>query len=198
MISFEESGMKFVFADDDCYCVEHDPLVTKGCDSSSRNLKACECVSVINGRHCFIEAKSSSPRGPNGSVSDVKLNDAPLPDTWRVYDNYRTFLRDISQKFTDSLAIIQAVGAGRHGADRAKTLGKVGGKISWGAVRFILILNIKVAPGKAVEMDGLQNLQDALKGEMRPFLKLWNIPDTAVKVVTPEQAAKVLGVPVAL
>lgn len=41
-------------------------------------------------------------------------------------------------------------------------------------------------------------LQDALKNEMRPFLKIWNIPDTSVKVVLPEDAYRLLKVPVRL
>ncbi|MDE6026899.1 MAG: hypothetical protein K2G23_02375, partial [Muribaculaceae bacterium] len=69
----KESGMIFEFAENNCYRIEDDPLVKKSNCASTLNNKGCECVSFIDGHHCFIEAKSSAPRNRSGDIKDVLL-----------------------------------------------------------------------------------------------------------------------------
>ncbi|MDE6669409.1 MAG: hypothetical protein K2K26_06980, partial [Muribaculaceae bacterium] len=87
MTVFKESGLIFEFEDNNCFRIENDPLVTSGYCTSTSNNMACECVSVIEDRHCFIEAKMSAPQGPGGNVKDLTLNGKPMPSTWVAFDN---------------------------------------------------------------------------------------------------------------
>ncbi|MDE6410817.1 MAG: hypothetical protein K2K81_11340 [Muribaculaceae bacterium] len=194
----KESGMIFEFAEDNCYCIEEDPLVKKSQCASTFNNKGCECVSFIDGYHCFIEAKSSAPRKRDGDIRDVRLNGKPLPPTWEIYDNYQHFLRDISKKFIDSFFILRSLLEGVHGAKRLKEVAIKEKSIKYDAVRFVLIINFPLREGKTVDKQGLVNLQEALKNEMRPFLNVWKIPDTSIKIVLPEDAAKILHIPVSI
>lgn len=159
---------------------------------------ACECVSVINKRHCFIEAKMSAPRGPGGNVKDLRLNGKSIPNTWTAFDNYTTFLRNISKKFIDSFSILLSLSQGRHGSERLKAIQLSDKHLNFDRLRFILIINFTVSPGHYIDKQSMSVLQDALKNEMRPFLKIWNIPDTSVKVVLPEDDYRLLKVPVRL
>ncbi|MDE5790958.1 MAG: hypothetical protein K2H96_07000 [Muribaculaceae bacterium] len=194
----KESGMIFEFAENNCYRIEDDPLVKKSNCASTLNNKGCECVSFIDGHHCFIEAKSSAPRNRSGDIKDVLLNGKPLPPTWEIYDNYQHFLRDISKKFIDSFFILRSLLEGVHGEKRLKEVTIKEKRIKYDAVRFILIINFPLPTGKTVDKQGLVNLQEALKNEMRPFLNVWKIPDTSIKIVLPEDAAKILHIPVSI
>lgn len=194
MIRFTESGMDFEFAEDNCFRIEEDPLV-KGyqCKSTSNNM-SCECVSFINGHHCFIEAKRSVPRKADGKVSDVLLNGNPLPKSWEVYDNYQNFLRSISKKFIDSFHILRAIAEGRQGRQRLEELPLTVKSVNLDKIRFMLIINF---PGeKNIEKQELVTLTEALKNEMRPFLKIWNIHDSSVKVLLPTDAKTKLKIPI--
>lgn len=198
MIRLKESGMIFEFDDNNCYCIEKDPLVEKSNCASTSNNKGCECVSFINGYHCFIEAKSSAPRGRIGNVEDVRLNNEPLPHNWEIYDNYQHFLRDISKKFIDSFFILRSLVEGVHGEERYRDVMLKDKNLKYNAIRFILIINFPANPDRAVDKQGLVTLNEALKNEMRPFLNVWRIPDTSIKVVLPADASKILNIPVAL
>lgn len=196
MIRFEESGMTFEFNPENCYRIEEDPLVRKSQCASTANNKACECISHIDGFHCFIEAKTSAPKGRSGNKEDLRLDGKPVPDTWEVYDNYQHFLRDISKKFQDSFYIFRALTEGVHGVEGRKRVTLEEKHLKDNALRFVLILNFNLPKGKRVDKQVLATLQDALKNEMRPFLRIWNIPDTSVKVALPEDAAQILKIPV--
>lgn len=198
MTAFQEPGLLFEFADKNCFRIEKDPLVTHGYSSSTSNNMACECVSVIDGRHCFIEAKMSAPKGPGGSVKDLKLNGKSMPDTWTAFDNYTTFLRNIAKKFIDSFSILLSLSQGRHGSERLEAIQLPDKHLNLDHLRFILIINFTVQPGHSIDKQLMSVLQDALKNEMRPFLRIWHIPDTSVKVVLPEDAYRMLKVPVRL
>ncbi len=196
MITFEESGLQFVFDDDNCYRVENDPLVVNGKGTSSSNNMACECISVIEGKHCFIEVKKSAPKSSGGTVKDLMLNGKPMPKNWVAYDNYRAYLRDISKKFVDSFYILRSLIEERHGQERLKALNLPNKTINFNSLRFILIINLQLSPDKNVDKQALSDLQDALKNEMRPFLSIWRIPDTSIKVVLPNDAKKILNIPI--
>ncbi|MDE6194087.1 MAG: hypothetical protein K2M83_08910 [Muribaculaceae bacterium] len=194
MIRFTESGMEFEFAEDNCFRIEEDPLVKRSqCKSTSNNM-ACECISFIEGHHCFIEAKRSVPRKADGKVGVVSLNGAPLPKTWEIYDNYQHFLRSICKKFIDSFYILQAISEGRHGRQRKEDLSLKEKCVNLDRIRFILIINFPVE--KNVEKQELVTLTEALKNEMRPFLKIWKIHDSSVKVLLPIDAKTKLNIPI--
>ena len=196
MIAFEESGLKFVFDDDNCYRVENDPLVINGTGNSSSNNMACECISIIDEKHCFIEVKKSAPQSPGGNVKDLILNGKPMPKNWVAYDNYKAYLRDISKKFIDSFYILRALTEKRHGKERFDSLNLPNKSINLDKLRFILIINLQLPPNKNVDKQALSNLQDALKNEMCPFLNIWRIADTAIKVVLPNDAKHILNIPI--
>ena len=61
-------------------------------------------------------------------------------------------------------------------------------------IRFILIINFPVE--KNVEKQELVTLTEALKNEMRPFLKIWKIHDSSVKVLLPIDAKTKLNIPI--
>lgn len=194
MIRFTESGMDFEFAEDNCFRIEEDPIVKGKSYKSTSNNMACECVSFIKGHHCFIEAKRSVPRKADGKVSDVILNSQPLPKSWEVYDNYQNFLRSISKKFIDSFHILRAISEGRQGRQRLEKLPLKVKSVNLDKLRFILIINFPVE--KNIEKQELVTLTDALKNEMRPFLKIWNIHDSSIKVLLPIDAKTKLSIPI--
>lgn len=193
MIRFTESDINFEFDDNNCYRIEEDVLVkNSNCKSTSNNM-ACECVSVIDGFHYFIEAKHSVPRNTDGKVSDLTLNGKPIPKTWEVYDNYQHFLRSLSRKFIDSFNILRAITEKRHGQLRLDNIPLPDKKLNLDKLRFVLIVNFPF--GTNIQKHELASLNDALKNEMRPFLKIWKIHDSAIKVVLPIDANKKLHIP---
>ncbi len=196
MIRFTESGINFEFAQNNCYRVEDDVLVkNSNCKSTSNNM-ACECVSVIDGCHYFIEAKQSVPRNADLKVRDLNLNGKPIPKTWEVYDNYQHFLRSVSKKFIDSFNILRSIAEKRHGQQRFEDLSIPDKCLNLDKLRFVLIVNFPV--GTNIQKQELANLNDALKNEMRPFLNIWKIHDASVKVVLPADANHKLHIPVTI
>lgn len=187
MIEFDESGMRFSLDNDNCFRAERHPLATRGYKTSTQNLKACEFISYINGRHVFVEAKSSAPQKRNGSVDDLMLNGKPMPENWTAYDNYTTFLRDITKKFVDSYTILRAIREGHHGQAEKDGLHLPDKPVDNGLIEFVLILNIRDDAGNVVR-DAFANLKDALTNEMRPFLNVWRISSASVKVCWPGAA----------
>lgn len=194
MIRFNESGINFEFDDDNCFRIENDPLVKKGHRRSTSNNMACECVSFIDGHHYFIEAKQSVPRNSSGKIKDLQLNGKPIDKNWEVYDNYQHFLRSISKKFIDSFQILSSLIEGRHGELRRNDIALTNKRLNLDKLRFVLIVNFP--PDKSVSKESLANLTDALKNEMRPFLNIWNIHDSSIKIVLPKDAKQKLNIPI--
>jgi hypothetical protein len=194
MIEFVESGISFKFEDNNCFRVEQDPLVTHSYPNSTQNNRACECITVIDGYHCFIEAKSSAPKGASGNVKDLQLGGNHIPANWEAYDNYRAYLRSIAKKFIDSYNILKALIEERHGQERKQQLCLAHKKLNHDKLKFILVINL--GRETDVDKDSLSKLKDALTSELRPFLRTWNIPDTSIKVVLPEQAKRILKLPI--
>ncbi len=194
MICFNESGITFEFDDDNCFRIEDDPLVKKGHHRSTSNNMACECVSFIDDHHYFIEAKQSVPRNSSGNVKNLQLNGKPIDKTWEVYDNYQHFLRSISKKFIDSFHILRSLIEGRHGEERRNGISLNNKQLNLDRLRFVLIINFPA--DKSVSKESLANLTDALKNEMRPFLNIWNIHDSAIKIVIPKDAKQKLNIPI--
>ncbi len=194
MIRFNESGMTFEFDDDNCFRIEDDPLVKNTqCKSTSNNM-ACECISFIDGHHYFIEAKQSVPRKLDSKFDGILLNGKPVPKSWEIYDNYQHFLRSISKKFIDSFQILRSIIEGRHGKHRCDEIPLSNKHINLDELRFVLVVNFP--PDKNVVKEELVSLTDALRNEMRPFLKIWKIHDSAIKIVVPEDAKQMLHIPI--
>lgn len=191
-MEIQESGMKFQLEDNNCFRIEKHFLANTNCKNSTRNNKACEFVTFANGRHVFVEAKSSAPKGPTGCVNDLRLNDQPMPDNWCAFDNYTSYLRDIAQKFIDSFHILLAIAKGRHGEEERRHVNLPELFPDKGNVDFVLILNIPVMAGN-VGREPLAPLNAALTNEMRPFLKTWKISPDTVKICWPEKAQHLYG-----
>ena len=186
-----ESGMTFILEDNNCFHIEKHALGKTNCKRSTRNNKVCEFITFAHNRHVFVEAKSSAPKGPSGNVADLQLNGNPMPDNWRAFDNYTTYLHDIAQKFIDSFHILQAIAIERHGADELRNTGlpKLFSSKDAIGVEFVLILNIPATAGN-VARESFAPLKDALTKEMRPFLKTWNISTEAIKIFWPQEAQR--------
>lgn len=123
-------------------------------------LKATECVVSRQNAILFIEAKSSSPR--------------PQPE-----DKFDKFIDEITDKFTHSLTFYNAEIL-RHDGEEMPVHVK---HVDLSEVHYSFIL---VIYGHKIEW--LPPLMDALKSKLRHTLKLWNIPDIAVKVMNERMA----------
>lgn len=123
-------------------------------------LKATECVVSRQNAVLFIEAKSSSPR--------------PQPE-----DKFDKFIDEITDKFTHSLTFYNAAILRHDGAEMPTHVKNV--DLREAHYSFILVIY-----GHKIEW--LPPLMDALKSRLRHTLKLWNIPDVAVKVMNERMA----------
>ena len=123
-------------------------------------LKATECVVRKQDIILFIEAKSSTPR----------------PQT---EDKFVKFIGEITDKFAHSLTFYHAAILRHGGENMPKNLKEV--NLSDVHYSFVLVIY-----GHKIEW--LPPLMDALRSSLRNTLKLWNIPDVAVKVMNERMA----------
>ncbi len=123
-------------------------------------LKATECVVSRQGALLFVEAKSSTPR----------------PQT---AEKFESFIGEITDKFRHSLMFYNAVMLRHNGEGLPVNLKKV----NLADVKYTFVL---VVYGHQLEW--LPPLMDALRSRMRHTLRLWNIPDVAVKVMNDRMA----------
>lgn len=123
-------------------------------------LKATECVVSMQNAILFIEAKSSSPK--------------PQPE-----GKFDKFIDEITDKFTHSLTFYNATILRHKGENMPVHVKNV--DLSEAHYSFILVIY-----GHKIEW--LPPLMDALKSRLRHTLKLWNIPDVAVKVMNERMA----------
>ena len=123
-------------------------------------LKAAECVVRRQDMILFIEAKASSPR----------------PQTEHKFDK---FIDEITGKFSHSLTFYNATILRHEGESMPVHVKNV--DLSEAHYSFVLVIY-----GHKIEW--LPPLMDALKSRLRHTLKLWNIPDVAVKVMNERMA----------
>jgi hypothetical protein len=123
--------------------------------------KACECMVKKDNDILLLEAKSSSPRQDNS------------PEKFKVY------IGEIGKKFSDSLLLYNAVLL-RHKDE------KMGGNLHRVDLRKAKYKLYLIISGHKAEW--LPPLLNALKKELRTTLKLWQIEDTAIKVINKEKA----------
>lgn len=93
-----ESYMKFGLDEKHTYLIEKADVLRW-----LPSVKVCECVALIKGRICLIEAKSS----------------APSPKNKQNFDDY---IYAIVQKFIDTLLLFNAIRLGRHEVNLTKEL----------------------------------------------------------------------------
>lgn len=93
MVTFEESGMTFLFEENDIFHIEKSERFNR-----IAGAKPCECVVMHDDKVFLIEAKSSSPRPQNG-------------------EQFVTFVGEIAQKFTDSYTYYNAAHQKRQQPD---------------------------------------------------------------------------------
>ena len=156
---FYESFMKFCFDDEDVFCIEKDPLVVE-----AEGVKACECVVLIHPHVALIEAKASSPKDISG-------------------DNFRDFISDIKQKFSDSLCLFNEIKSKKYGEEAFLRLPLHLQKWSIVPSKYAVCLIVH-----GHKIDWLGGLQDALREAMRDVIKQWSIKDAQVKVYNEDTA----------
>ena len=125
--------------------------------------KACECLVKKGSDILLLEAKSSSPRQDTSP------------------DKFEEFIGDIGKKFFDSLLLYNAVLLRHKDEDMGVNLLHVDLK----KAKYKLYLIVS-----GHKREWLPPLMDALKRELKLTLKLWQIDDTAVKVINKEIAQK--------
>lgn len=123
--------------------------------------KACECLVKKGNDILLLEAKSSSPRQDNSP------------------ENFKTYIGEIGKKFSDSLLLYNAVLL-RH---KEEKIGENLLRVDLKKAKYKLYLIIS-----GHKPEWLPPLQNALKRELKSTLKLWQIDDTAVKVINKEKA----------
>lgn len=160
----EESGMRIPYQDNACYMIEKSANV-----GLLRGVKIVEFVQA-NGKKAImmLEAKTSAPR----------------PESYGDYENY---LRDIREKFQNSISLLNAARLKRHEkiyAELPQPLKNVDYKRADYKLYFII---------KNCKDDWVVNLSNDLHKQLHPFLKSWNIPDINF-IVANESMAKELSI----
>lgn len=131
--------------------------------SSLSGLQKCEFATITNGAKIqLVEAKTSFSK-PDNSV-DFEKN-----------------VGEIVGKYKDSLSVINAMLL-RHPAE--SSIAPLKG-INQRTTEYEFALVIKTLP-----VQGLPPVMDALKSKMKPYLKLWNVEDKAVRVFNESTARK--------
>ena len=125
--------------------------------------KACECLVKKGSDILLIEAKSSSPKQDNSP------------------EKFRAYIDEIGRKFSDSLLLYNAVLLRHKDEDMGVNLLHVDLK----KAKYKLYL---IVSGHKSEW--LPPLMNALKKELKHTLKLWQIEDTAIKVLDKGRAQK--------
>lgn len=129
---------------------------------SNVQMKAAECVCSVGNRLVFLEAKSSFSH--------------PCSK-----ENFDKNIQDVADKFSDSIHFLNAVFL-RH-ADEQLPQNIKNKNFRDVEYEFVLVI-------KKHKEEWLCPVSDQLKSYMRHTLKLWNVPDIRVKVMTEEMARK--------
>jgi len=127
---------------------------------SKVHLKATECIASKQGKLVFIEAKCSTPRPQN-------------------QEQFEQFMSDITDKFVHSVLFYNAVML-RH---QEEALPEKLRNVDLHKVQYSFVLVIH-----GHQLEWLPPVMDALKSKMSDALRLWNISDTAVKVINDQMA----------
>ena len=154
--------MGFVVEDDKCFRIEKSPSIVK-----LNNVKTSEFISITaKDEITIIEAKTSIPNAQN-PASQEKLNE---------------FVKEIREKFQNSISIINAAIIGRL-SKTYKELPMRFMDIEYNTVEYVLFLVVKQA-----REEWLPFMSDLLLKELRPFLTCWNIPTKRFKVINESMA----------
>lgn len=164
-----ESGMVFgPYRTNCCYPIEKSRVYTR----IKPHVKIAELLWLRddNASTCWIvEAKSSSPRF-----------DATVPEGGSRCSEY---LREIRDKLTNAFSLWTAIRLNRHGEEIVAELPSLFQHIELPRLdyRFVLVI-------KGHQKSWLQPLQDALRKELRPFIKTWAFSPNSVVVMNDKQA----------
>lgn len=167
MTRFTESEMTFEFEDDCLYRIELSQLLTKvnSCADCTSSYSTCECVVKQGDKVLLIEAKTS--------FAD------PASDEGKTFCKR---IEEIVSKFRDTMSVFHAARL-RHPQEQ-----KFGGEL-WNTklekATYELILIIRNH-----DKEWLQPVSDSLKSRLKPFLRLWRIADTNIKVYNEQLARK--------
>lgn len=160
-----ESGMTFRVEQDKLYYIEKTNLYA----SLGDRIKRPEFMMAEDGAFIFVEAKQSSPRAKTETVS--------CPDPLRVW------CEDVRDKFANALILFNTTRMHRHRDDAYNEIPQCCRNVNLQKAdyRFYLVIN-----GHA--KDWLAPVLYRLKTLMMPMMKMWNIKDSAVKVINDQMA----------
>ena len=158
----KESGMSFPVDELKSFHIEKSSFV-----NSLDGMAKCEFISLTKSPEIvFVEAKTSFSKPKN--VNDYAEN-----------------IQEIVRKFNDSVQIVNAILL-RH-KDKLDNIGvpKVYEHIDRSTIgyRFYLVI-------KEHKDDWLIPISDDLKSKMKTIFRLWNIPDTSLKVLNEDMARR--------
>ena len=159
-----ESGMQIPYETAACYMIEKSTLVAK-----LQGVKIVEFVQAEGKKRVkLLEAKTSAPSQHNTV-------------------NYNDYLREIREKFQNSILILNAAKMKRR-ENIYYELPQSLKDLDYKSANYWLYLVIKNSKD-----DWIVNLSDDLHIQLHPFLKCWNIPDSNFLVLN-EVTAKKIGV----
>lgn len=160
----EESGMRIPYEADACYIIEKSSLVAK-----LQGVKIVEFVQAEGKKKVkMLEAKTTAP-SQNNMV------------------DYNDYLREIREKFQNSISILNAAKMKRRDAIYNE-LPQPLKDLDYKSAIYWLYLVIKESKD-----DWIVNLSADLHRQLHPFLKCWNIPDSNFLVLN-ESMAKEIGI----
>lgn len=158
-----ESGMAFVVDDDTTFEIEKAECVNR-----MSGVKTVEFISLTGGSTVrVVEAKTSAPN-PKGAE----------------LEKFPVYIKSIIEKFQNSIALMN-VAAIKRCEDIYDLLPLAMQTFHWEKAEYKLYLVIKNQ-----RIEWLSPVSDALKKEMKPFLKCWRIPDSDLKVINEDIARR--------
>lgn len=157
-----ESGMKIIYEETSAFFIEKSKIVNR-----LQGVKIVEFVEADGKDHIkMIEAKTSSPQQTNAK-------------------HYSSYIREIIQKFQNSILLINAAKLGRR-KSLFEEFPQPLKEIDYAKAHYRLFLIIKKCKD-----EWLPPLADDLRIHLHPFLKCWGIADEDFKVIN-EDFAKTL------
>lgn len=167
MTRFTESEMTFEFKDDYLYRIEKSSLFSQEGDGKNKvtGYSTCECIVKIEDEVVFIEAKTS--------FAD------PASDEGKTFCKR---IEEIDSKFRDTMSVFHAARL-RHPQEQKFGSELWNTKLEKATYELILII-------RNHDKEWLQPVSDSLKSRLKPFLRLWRIADTNIKVYNEQLARK--------
>ncbi|WP_394754838.1 hypothetical protein [Crenothrix sp.] len=161
-----ESGMSFgPFSDGHCFYIEKSQTLKDINKHEGIRIAEFLLLNTENNRTVvsIVEAKTSSPQP-------------------KSHENYASYINEIKEKLTNSLALFVSFNLQRYPAGHAELPDNFK-QLQIANIHFELILVVKNS-----KSEWLIPLSDDLKKALKPTVKIWNLSPTSVKVFNEEEA----------